>query len=71
MRSECSDSFSEAREQDSELGIRAQKKTRDQPVKNWRVIRGRDLCVIFWVWDCGSFCAEIRCYETISEDEES
>jgi hypothetical protein len=28
-----------AREQDSVLGLEAQKKTRGQPVKNWRVIR--------------------------------
>jgi hypothetical protein len=27
----------------------------------WRVLRWRDLCVIFGVWDCDSFCVEIRC----------
>jgi hypothetical protein len=37
----------EARKKDSELGLGAQKKTRGQPVKNWRVIRRHDLRVIF------------------------
>jgi hypothetical protein len=54
-RREWSDSFSyewimvaaEARGQDSELTLGAQKKTRGQPVKNWRVIRRCDLCVMF------------------------
>jgi hypothetical protein len=29
--------------------------------KNWRVNRRTDLCIIFGVWDCGSFCVESRC----------
>jgi hypothetical protein len=68
-RHEWSDSFSyewiivaaEAREQESELGLGAQKDTRGQRAKNWRVIRRNDLCVLFEVWDFGSFCVESRC----------
>jgi hypothetical protein len=37
----------EAREQESELGLGAQKETRGQPSKNWRVIRRHDLCALF------------------------
>jgi hypothetical protein len=59
-RSEWSNSFSsiaseigaaDAREQHSELGLGAQKKTRGQPAKDLHVIRRSDLCVIFEDWD--------------------
>jgi hypothetical protein len=42
--------MAEAREQESELGLGAQKKTRGQSAKNWRVIR-TDLCVTFDEWE--------------------
>jgi hypothetical protein len=61
----------EAREQESELGLGAQKKTRGQPVKNWRVIRRSGLCVIFGVWDCDNTCVEIRCWEATNGVSES
>jgi hypothetical protein len=51
----------EARQQKSELGLGAQKKTRGQHMKKWHVIRRPDLCVIFGMWDCGSFCVKILC----------
>jgi hypothetical protein len=44
-----------------ELGLGAQKKTRSQPAKNWRVIRRPDLRVTFEDWECDNFCVESRC----------
>jgi hypothetical protein len=57
----------EARGQESELWLGAQKKTRGQTEKILRVIRRTDLCAIFEDWECDNSCVEIRFQETDRE----